>query len=360
MTYIRPLLSLSLALGLLAPGLALAQAGTGNLYRVTSKIEMDGMPFPMPSRAVDVCGPKNQASDKMVPREENCTISNFRVVGNKSSFNMTCTGQNPMTATGEFEQLGADAYRGRMQMKGQMEGEPMNMTMNFEGKKIRDCNYATESPEAQGRAMIAKTCDQMLGQPSYLAHESFTGANAVCASFKPRYCSAMLSASLKPDVIRSAEQVSAAGVTTIWNAFSACGTTRPAALAKTCPMAETSRDYAFLTQFCPAQVAKACASADVARDHEFVIASCPAQAKAAATAHCAGRDFTAMMGSPYANFCSRYAGGQLRQRNPASGVAGTTPPGAEPESATPAEEAPKKPSWRDRLKSAKDAITGDD
>ena len=357
MNPIRPFVILSIALGLLAPGLVLAQAGTGNLYRVTSKIEMEGMPFPMPSRPVEVCGPKNQASDKMVPHDENCTVSNFRVAGNKSSFTMTCTGEDPMTATGEFEQLGQDAYRGRMQMKGQMEGEPMNMTMNFEGKRIRDCNYATESPEAQGRAMMAKTCEQVLGEPSYLAHESFTGANAMCASFKPRYCSAMLSASLKPDVIRSAEQINAAGVTTIWNAFSACGTTRPAALAKTCTMAQASRDYPFIAQYCPGQVAKVCASADVAKDYEFVVGHCPVQAKAAAAAHCAGRDFTAMMGSPYSGFCSRYAGGQLKQRNEDAGPGGAATTLATP--ATP-EEAPKKPSWRDRLKSAADTLTGED
>ncbi|WP_176693273.1 DUF3617 domain-containing protein [Arenimonas terrae] len=361
---IRPLSFLALVLGVSVAGAVLAQAGTGNLYSVTTKMEMQGMPFAMPANTVQVCGPKDQASDKMVPADENCTVSNFRNTGNKSSFTMVCRGENPMTATGEFERLSADAYRGRMQMKGEMEGEPMDMTMTFEGKKIRDCNYATESPEAQGRAMLAKTCEEQLRMPAWQAYESFAGPNAVCASFKPRYCSAMLAASLKPDFIRNADYTAqemakhGAQGPTLWTAFQACGTTRPAALAKTCPMAEKTRDYVFITGYCPTLVAKACAAADPAKDYEFVIRSCPAQAQAAAGAHCAGRDFTAMRMSPYANFCSQYAAGSLQQRN--AGSAGSAAPGARP-AAVPApkpEEPAAKPSWRDRLKSAKDKLTG--
>jgi hypothetical protein len=360
---IRLLPFLALALGLSAAGAVLAQAGTGNLYSVTTKMEMQGMPFAMPANTVQVCGPKDQASDKMVPHDENCTVSNFRQSGNKSSFTMVCRGENPMTATGEFERLGADAYRGRMQMKGQMEGEPMDMTMTFEGKKIRDCNYATESPEAQGRAMLAKTCEEQLRQPAWQAYESFTGPNAVCPTYKPRYCSAMLAASLTPDFIRTADynaqEMAKHGAQgpTIWTAFQACGTTRQAALAKTCPMAEKSRDYAFLTGYCPTLVAKACASADPGRDHAFVIQSCPVQAKAAAAQHCAGRDFTAMRMSPYANFCSQYAAGSLQQRN--AGATGAAGQPATQQPPKPEEEAPAKPSWRDRLKAAKDKLTGD-
>lgn len=359
MKSIRPFLALAAATGLAFAGPALAQAGSGNLYRVTSKVEIVGMPFSMPANTVEVCGPKDQASDKMVPHDENCTVSNFRVAGNKSSFDMTCRGDNPMTARGEFERLGPDAYRGRMQMKGQMEGEAVDMTMNFEGKKIRDCNYATESPQAQGQAMMAQACEQALTQPSPMAWQTFAGPNATCASYKPRYCSAMLAQSLTPAYIRSNDQIikqAGAGVPSFWDAFAACGTTRPAALAKTCPMADKDRDFAFVADYCPSLVAKACASADPRKDTDFVIGSCPAQAKAAAATHCAGRDYTAMRSSPYANFCGRYAGGQLQQRN--AGAASPAPAAAP--TAPAAEEAPKKPSWRDRLRDAKDKLTGED
>ena len=112
----NPIRSLGAAVVLAALSLvtASAQAGTGNLYSVTSKMEIVGMPFQMPAQTAEVCGPKDQASEKMVPHDKDCTVSDFRVVGNKSTFNMACRGQNPMTAKGEFERISADAYRGRM------------------------------------------------------------------------------------------------------------------------------------------------------------------------------------------------------------------------------------------------------
>ncbi len=346
----------ALALGLFAAGAAPAQSGTGNLYRVTTKMEMVGMPIQLPSQTVEVCGPRNQASEKMVPHDENCTVTDFRVVGNKSSYTLTCRGENAMTAKGEFEQLGPDAYRGKMHMVGNSGGESMEMNMTFDGKKIRDCDYATESPEAQGKAMIARSCQEMLQRPDPMVFESFTGPDAMCTSFKKRYCDSMLAQSLTPAYIYGADHTARsmpAGAPTFWNAFAACGVTRPAALARTCPMAEKSRDYTFIVEFCPDNLARACDNADPAKDAEFLVGSCPAQAQAAAARHCAGRDFTALRASPHGGFCSRYAAGSLQQRNAGAAEGAAGQPGTD----EPKKEE-KKPSWRDRLKSAKDLIGG--
>ncbi|HEX5693623.1 MAG TPA: DUF3617 family protein, partial [Arenimonas sp.] len=115
----------ALALGLFATGATLAQSGTGNLYRVTTKMEMVGMPMQLPTQTVEVCGPKDQVSEKMIPHDENCTVSHFQVTGNKSSYAMTCTGDSAMTAKGEFERLGPDAYRGKMHMVAGSGGDRM-------------------------------------------------------------------------------------------------------------------------------------------------------------------------------------------------------------------------------------------
>jgi len=349
----------ALALGLLATGAALAQAGTGNLYRVTTKMEVDGMPIQMPSRSIEVCGPKNQASEKMVPADENCTVTDFRVVGNKSTYSMTCRGETPMTATGEFEQLGPDAYRGKMRMR--TEGrDAMTMNMSFDGKKIRDCDYATESPEAQGRAMLAKTCTEMLRTPDPGMYQSFTGADAVCAQYKPKYCSAMLGKYVEPGYIRNSDAGLAQmpqGAVSFWDAFAACGLSREAAIKKTCPMAAAKNDYEFLAGYCPDQLAQACSSADPTKAYDFVVSHCPDRARQVAQQQCAGRDFTALRASPYGNFCGRYAAGALRQRNQGAAPANGQPaarPGEQPKD----EEKEEKRSWRDRLKSARDLIGG--
>jgi len=350
----------ALALGLFAASAALAQSGTGNLYRVTTKMEMVGMPIQLPTQTVEVCGPKDQASEKMVPHDENCTVSQFQVTGNKSTYTMTCRGENAMTAKGEFERLGPDAYRGKMHMVANPDGERMEMNATFEGKKIRDCNYATESPEAQGKAMMAKTCNELLRTPDPMSYLSFTGPDAICAAQKPRYCDAMLAQHLKPAYITSMGPMARsapAGAPPFWDAFAACGVTRTAALAKTCPIALTGRDFAFVAEYCPAQLGAACAAADPTKETDFLVGSCPARAQTLAAQHCAGRDFTALRASPYANFCSRFAAGSLQQRNAGAAAPGDAAAPA-PEADAPPQEEAKKPSWRDRLKSAKDLIGG--
>ncbi|PRH81390.1 DUF3617 domain-containing protein [Arenimonas caeni] len=132
---------LALALSLTAPGLAAAQAQEGSQYRVTTRMEMVGMPFQLPPQTVEVCGPKDHASEKMVPHDDNCRITDFKVEGNKSSYTLVCTGEAEMTAKGEFEQLGPEAYRGKMNMVGTQGGRSVEMNMSFEGQRIGDCQY---------------------------------------------------------------------------------------------------------------------------------------------------------------------------------------------------------------------------
>ena len=357
----RLILIPALALGLFVAGTALAQSGTGNLYRVTTKMEMVGMPIQLPTQSVEVCGPKDQASEKMIPHDENCTVSHFQVTGNKSTYTMTCRGENAMTAKGEFERLGPDAYRGKMHMVANSGGEAMEMNATFEGKKIRDCNYATESPEAQGKAMMAKTCNELLRKPDPAGYLNFTGPDAMCGAQKKPYCDAMLAQHVTPGYIYSMGPMVRsvpAGTPTFWDAFAACGVSREAALAKTCPIAVKERNFDFVLEHCPAQLATACDAADPTRESDFLVGSCPARAQALAAQHCAGRDFTALRASPYANFCSRYAAGSLQQRNAGSGPSADGQPAGQDAAEAPAKEEDKKRSWRDRLKSAKDLIGG--
>lgn len=141
---------LALALSISAPGLAAAQAQEGSQYRVTTRMEMVGMPFQLPPQTVEVCGPKDHASEKMVPHDDNCRITDFKVEGNKSSYTLVCTGETEMTAKGEFEQLGPEAYRGKMNMVGSQGGRSVEMNMSFEGKRIGDCQYTPPAAPAAG------------------------------------------------------------------------------------------------------------------------------------------------------------------------------------------------------------------
>jgi hypothetical protein len=293
-----------------------AQAGTGNRYQVTTRMEMPGMPFAPPPQTSEVCGPKEGGAQSIVPHHDNCTISDYHVNGNTYSFKMQCSGRDAMSGTGEFTMLGAAGYHGKI--TAEMQG--MQMIMNFDGKKIGDCDYATESPQAKVGAMIAKTCDQLLTQPAEaLAMSSASFANGgTCANQRAAYCGKLMSLGDDPKTLRGLEsyssQVRSSGVpgSDPWDAFKVCGSGRAAVLAKACPKAMATADYDYVAAFCPANLmADACNKADPVKGGDFLVDHCPARAQSIAAAKCAGRDYTALMGSPYAGFCGKMAGQRM-------------------------------------------------
>ena len=153
MSKLRILTLSALVLGLGTTAASLAQTQEGSLYRVTTQIELVGLPMQLPDQTTEVCGPKDHSSQKMVPHDDNCKVTNFEVDGSTSRYTLVCTGDAELTAKGEFEQVGGDAYRGTMNMVGTSHGQSMEMNMRFEGKRIGACDYTP--PAAPGAAKEA-------------------------------------------------------------------------------------------------------------------------------------------------------------------------------------------------------------
>ena len=133
-----------LSLAALAAGAALAQAGRpdpqgkDDLWDVTSKMEMAGMPFAMPAQTRRVCAAKGNDAGT-IPRNEGCTVVEAKRVGSRLDYRMTCrSGRNDYTATGESTWSG-NGYEGRMRMVGKMDGRPMDMTMTYTGTRAGNC-----------------------------------------------------------------------------------------------------------------------------------------------------------------------------------------------------------------------------
>jgi hypothetical protein len=120
-----------------ASNTAFAQ-GKDDLWEVTSKMEMPGMPMAMPAQTQRVCIGKGGKDDDYIPRRENCRVQESKRVGNKVAYKMVCTGKDAMTITGETT-LGANSYDGRMVMSGKMEGQQVDMTQTYSGKRVGDC-----------------------------------------------------------------------------------------------------------------------------------------------------------------------------------------------------------------------------
>jgi hypothetical protein len=123
----------SLVLLFLAP--ARADDPPGVLWETTSQMTMAGMPFTPPPQTMKVCTPR--VWTKPPPGGDNtCVNSDFVRTGNKVTWMTRCSGQMPMTGTGEITFEGEDAYKGAIAAT----ADGMNMTIKLSGKKLGTCD----------------------------------------------------------------------------------------------------------------------------------------------------------------------------------------------------------------------------
>lgn len=107
----------------------------GVLWQATSQMVMEGLPFSPPPQTFKVCSHKTW--QKPPPGgDPTCVTTNYQVVGNKATWNMQCSGDMPMTGTGEIVFEGPDAYTGAIKAT----AEGMTMTIRLTGKKIGTCD----------------------------------------------------------------------------------------------------------------------------------------------------------------------------------------------------------------------------
>ena len=124
-------------LALAVTSVALAQ-GADDLYEVTVKMEMPGMPMQMPAMTQRSCVKKGASDAESVPHQDNCKVTDARRANNKLTFTMVCTGRDAMTGNGEFTYAG-DGYSGTIRLKGKMEGQDMEMMQSIAGKRVGGC-----------------------------------------------------------------------------------------------------------------------------------------------------------------------------------------------------------------------------
>jgi hypothetical protein len=114
---------------------ARAEDPPGVLWETTSQMVMEGMPMTMPPSTVKVCTAREWT--KPPPGgDSSCVNTNFRRVGNKASWTTQCSGQMPMSGTGEISFEGEDSYTGVIKAT----AEGVNMTINLSGRKVGTCD----------------------------------------------------------------------------------------------------------------------------------------------------------------------------------------------------------------------------
>jgi len=309
------LVTLSLAVGAAAQG----KPGQDELWEVTGKTEMAGMPMQMPAHTQQVCRPKGAATDEdLVPKERDCRMTDVKRSGNRITFTMVCEGKDRLTGTGDV-QSDATGYRGTMRMKGTMDGEPVDMTQTFSGRRVGTCTY--EDPRKKYEAMTAQQCTAALDQ---MNTAMFTMDNAPCKAQKAEFCSrvsTMAQGMRSPAGYRAGVQKRSDWASML----SACG-----------------QDPGVITH-------EACAGSVQAKQYDFTLQYCEAEAKVLAAQHCEGVDYTVAMSSEYAAICRQYAATRGARPSTAAPRPSGQPP-AQPQS--PAQQ----PSATDALKEGADTL----
>ena len=123
------------AVAVLAPAsIAVAQPGSGDLWETSMQMQMMGMS--MPAVKEKVCSPKEWKEPPGLPKDNKCETLESTQLPDGYRFKVRCKGQMPMTGSGEFKNLGKDAYDGMMIMTSEM-GE---MTMKMSGRKVGECD----------------------------------------------------------------------------------------------------------------------------------------------------------------------------------------------------------------------------
>ncbi len=136
---------LGIAVGVALVGLSLGVLAQNprvdGKWEVKMEMSMPGMT--MPATTTTTCITKEEAADpqKLMPppgrgAPSDCKVSDYKMVGNKVTYNVTCTSP-PSTMAAEMI-YGVDKYDGTMTIQTARGGQP-TMTMKHTGKRLGDC-----------------------------------------------------------------------------------------------------------------------------------------------------------------------------------------------------------------------------
>lgn len=129
----------AVVLSVLLPALVFSAEGIRpGMWEITSTMDMPGMPMKMPPTTIRHCYTADEVKDqkKVISRDKDCTVTDFKSSGNKVTWKMKCTGKHPGTFSGETVFSG-DSYVSDMKMEAQ--GGKGSMTMKVQGKRVGNC-----------------------------------------------------------------------------------------------------------------------------------------------------------------------------------------------------------------------------
>lgn len=186
---------------------AAALAASGETWQMTTKTEMPGAPIAAPTSTVTVCMEKGKEKDpqRLMQQDEGCQLTDIKTTGSKTTWKMHCDRDGEkMTGSGEVTHQ-TNSFKGVTRLSGQSDGETINMTMNYSGKRIgaacdpsappvasmqgsEDMNEMMGMAKAQMAAGMAEQCEVGRYEAEQLMSNTFFGPNAMCAKNQKYAC----------------------------------------------------------------------------------------------------------------------------------------------------------------------------
>lgn len=282
-------------------------AGSDELWEVSSKMEMKGMPFAMPAHSSNVCIPKGQEKDpnRSVPNDKNCKMSDVKVSGNKMTWKMQCEGKDAMSGSGEMT-YGPGTYSGKMNMH----SKDGDMVMAYDGKRIGSCDAVAERKRMEDSVLVPMKeandkqraeCKKMLdegGKSLINGYSQFVFQGSACGDMKPAMCDKVRaqSADYRGYGDLATEEKNVAEI----RKQSGTHAQRPLSAECGLDMKKLERNI--------------CQKAKGDNKYGFIAANCPADAQVLAKQHCDawGRDYTSDHDNEYAAICAKYSKNKSR------------------------------------------------
>ena len=306
----------------LALPLAAAAQNTGELWEISTQMNIPGMPAGMGGQTQRVCQgddpERRAASDK---EQKDCKVTDKKQTATRLTVTMTCK-QGTMTVDQQYNAARTE-FKGSIKMN----SKDGDLTMNTTGRKVGACNVQQAARErddkadamkkqaaaaqAQGAAAQKQYIDTQIKQCSTAVDNmQFAGLGAFGQCYKKTdaNCKSSMTASdqMSPEIAKSCNakvgefcqryqtQEGFLKAKADENAAQMCGVTTASVKAAQCPKAAQGGSLAFLGAYCPVE------------------------AKPIAQEHCAGRDYTSKMGGKYAQFCQSYLAHASLEKPPAS------------------------------------------
>jgi hypothetical protein len=111
----------------------LAAEPAGDLWEVSTKMSMEGMPMEMPAQTSKVCSAREWTEPP--GGRPDCRSTDFKRTGNKVTWKAVCSGPPPMTGEGEIIRDSDSTYTGSIRFNSP-EG---NMTIRLNGRRLGAC-----------------------------------------------------------------------------------------------------------------------------------------------------------------------------------------------------------------------------